>query len=128
MRRASAPSPAPDPKPSLEDFFPPLDPEAEDFLFAMRRLQAFGTPKCEVRWPTIGETSADASDGEIRAVARQYSVPAAVLFALAEHEGRRSRDSLERNAFWLMQRLEGGETLEAILKPVVLARMGELEG
>ncbi|WP_454917084.1 hypothetical protein [Xanthobacter sediminis] len=55
-------------------------------------------------------------------------MPAAVLFALAEHEGRRSRDSLERNAFWLMQHLEKGEALEAILKPVVLARMGELEG
>ncbi|WP_454917083.1 hypothetical protein [Xanthobacter sediminis] len=39
------------------------DPDAEDFLFMARRIQAFGEPKVDVRWPTIGETSADASDG-----------------------------------------------------------------
>lgn len=121
-------SPAPEPKLTLDDFFPRLDPASEDFLFLARRIQAFGEPRHEVRWPTYAETQADASDGEIRAIARQYSVPSAALFALAERDGARSRTAMEGRAYWLMQRLEKGEALDAILSPAVLARMSEMEG
>lgn len=127
MRRA-APSPAPEPKLTLDDFFPQLDPASVDFLFMMRRIQAFGMPKREVRWPTIAETPADACDGEIRAIAREYSVPASALFAIATESGHRSRFWVENDAFFLMQRLEKGEALDVILSPAVLARMADLEG
>ncbi|MFG1433196.1 hypothetical protein V5F69_19355 [Xanthobacter sp. V2C-4] len=127
MRRA-APSPAPEPKLTLDDFFPQPDPASADFFFMARRITAFGEPKVEVRWPTIAETHADACDGEIRAIAHQYSVPAAALFAMATESSHRSRDSVEGNAFFLMRRLKKGEALEAILSPAILARISELEG
>lgn len=152
MCRTPAPSPAPDPDPAGEAFrlwpdpkamaalrpaghcafaralMSGPDPDAEDIMFALRRIGAFGSPRVEVRWPTFAETQAEASDGEVRAIARQYSVPAAALFALAEKDGERSRNAVEGRAFWLMRHLERGEALETILSPAVLARMSEMEG
>ena len=126
MRRKSAPSPAPDLSAFARGFGAGPNPDAEDILFSIRRIQAFGMPKREVRWPTFAETQADAPDGEIRAVAHQYSVPAAALFALAETDGRRSRDTVEANAFRLKRHLDAGKSLSEALAPHVLARAEEI--
>ncbi|MDQ0506417.1 hypothetical protein [Xanthobacter agilis] len=124
--RTPAPSPAPDLPAFARDLVSGPDPEAMDAIFMFRRIQTFGEPKRDVRWPTYGETRADASDGEIRGIALQYSVPAIALLALATLEGRRSRDHVEDNAARLKGRLEAGAALADVLEAPVLDHMTQM--
>ncbi len=87
-------------------FFASPDPDEVDLVFMFRRIQAFGSPKQDVRWPTFRETSVDASDGEIRAIAFQYGVSAAALLAMAMRDGVRTRAHVEENAFRLRAQIE----------------------